>query len=174
MQELRARFNRVDEHLTRWMARHGIPLLRISLGVVFFWFGVLKFFPGLSPAQDLAARTIEQLSFGSIPPSVSLPILAAWECLIGLGLIFGIYLRAVLFLLFFQMLGTLTPVFLFPDQVFRQIPYAPTLEGQYIIKNFVLISAALVIGATVRGGRLDPEPETAVRHPGSQAGTRGR
>lgn len=163
MQDLRARFNRVDEPLTRWMARYGVPLLRISLGVVFFWFGVLKFFPGLSPAQDLATRTIEQLSFGAIPPSVSLPILAAWECLIGLGLIFGTYMRAVLLLLFFQMLGTLTPVFLFPDQVFRQIPYAPTLEGQYIIKNFVLLSAAVVIGATVRGGRLvaDPTPVRA-------------
>ena len=75
-----------------------------------------------------------------------------------LGLFFGVYLRAVLLLLVFQMLGTLTPVVLFPDQVFGQIPYAPTLEGQYIIKNFVLISAALVLGATVRGGRLVADP----------------
>lgn len=160
MHDLRARFDRVDARVTRWMARHGVPLLRVSLGVVFFWFGVLKFFPGLSPAQDLAARTVEQLSFGMVPPEVSLPVLAAWESLIGLGLIFGVYMRVVLLLLFFQMLGTITPVFLFPELVFRRIPYAPTLEGQYIIKNFVLFSAALVIGATVRGGRLvaDPEP----------------
>ena len=146
-----------DVRLTRWMARFGIVLLRISLGVVFLWFGILKFFPGLSPAQDLAGRTIEILTFGMVGPSVSLPVLAAWECAIGLGLILGIWIRAILFLLFFQMLGTLTPIFLFPEEVFIRVPYAPTFEGQYIIKNFVLISGALVIGATVRGGKLVAE-----------------
>ena len=128
-------------------------LLRVSLGIVFFWFGTLKFFPGLSPAQDLATHTIELLTFGLIPAQVSIPMLAAWECLIGIGLIFGLFMRATLFLLFLQMLGTITPIFLFPQEVFTHIPYAPTLEGQYIIKNIVLISAGLVIGATVREGR---------------------
>jgi len=149
----------VDAQLTHWMARHGVPLLRVSLGIVFLWFGVLKFFPGLSPAHDLAARTIERLSFGMVGPAVSVPLLAAWECLIGLGLLFGVFLRAVLLLLAAQMLGTLTPIVLFPGEVFTRIPYAPTLEGQYIIKNAVLISAAIVLGATVRGGGLVAEPE---------------
>jgi uncharacterized membrane protein YkgB len=139
------------------MARFGVPLLRVSLGVVFLWFGALKFFPGLSPASDLAARTIEALSFGIVKPSVSVPLLAGWECLIGLGLLFGIYMRATLLLLAVQMAGTLTPLLLFPSEVFTRVPYAPTLEGQYIIKNAVLISAAIVIGATVRGGGLVPE-----------------
>jgi uncharacterized membrane protein YphA (DoxX/SURF4 family) len=144
----------LDVRLTRWMARYGLSLLRISLGIVFFWFGVVKFFPGLSPAQSLAGRTIEQLTFGVIQPSVSLPALALWETVIGLGLIAGVWMRLILFLLFVQMLGTLTPIFLFPDEVFYRVPYAPTLEGQYIIKNFVLLSGALVLGATVRGGAL--------------------
>lgn len=147
----------IDRWLTRTMARSGIPLLRISLGVVFLWFGVLKFFPGLSPAQGLAGRTIEVLTFGAVPPEVALPVLAAWECVIGLGLIVGRSLRLVLLLLFLQMLGTLTPIVLFPGEVFVRIPYAPTLEGQYILKNLVLIAAALVIGATVRGGALVAE-----------------
>lgn len=138
------------------MARYGVTLLRVSLGVVFFWFGVLKFFPGLSPAQDLAARTIERLSFGMVGPSISVPFLAAWECLIGLGLITGLFMRATLLLLGLQMLGTLTPLVFFPSEVFMRVPYAPTLEGQYIIKNAVLISAGIVIGATVRGGKLVP------------------
>lgn len=141
------------------MARYGLPLLRISLGIVFFWFGAVKFFPGLSPAQSLAGRTIEQLTFGIVPPNVALPFLAAWECVIGLGLIAGVWMRLVLLLLFVQMLGTLAPIFLFPEEVFYRIPYAPTLEGQYIIKNFVLISAALVLGATVRGGALVADPK---------------
>lgn len=150
--------DRIDISITRWMARHGPPLLRISLGVVFLWFGVLKFFEGMSPAQDLAGRTIEALSFGLVQPAVSLPLLALWECVIGLGLISGVWLRATLLLLFLQMIGTLTPIFLFPHEVFIRVPYAPTLEGQYIIKNMVLISGALVIGALVRGGRVVADP----------------
>lgn len=154
MKQLKERFDRVDRRITNWMGRWGVLLLRVSLGVVFFWFGVLKFFPGISPAQDLATRTIDILTFGLVPAHVAIPVLAAWECVIGLGLIFGVWMRAILLLLFLQMLGTITPVFLFPAEVFTRIPWAPTLEGQYIIKNIVLVSAGLVIGATVRGGKL--------------------
>jgi uncharacterized membrane protein YphA (DoxX/SURF4 family) len=155
-----SRFDRIDAAITRALARFGVPVLRIGLGVVFLWFGVLKFFPSLSPAEDLAARTIETLSFGAVPPSVSLPVLATWETVIGLGLISGQYLRAILFLLAVQMLGTLTPLFLFPGETFTRFPFAPTLEGQYIIKNVVLIGAAMVVGSTVRGGHLEPEAQT--------------
>lgn len=160
----------LDVALTRWMARYGVVALRISLGVVFLWFGALKFFPGLSPAQDLATRTIEVLTFGLLPPTVSLFILAAWECLIGLGLITGRFMRATLLLLIAQMLGTITPLFFFPAETFTVVPIAPTLEGQYIIKNVVLIGAAMVIGATVRGGRLVAEPparEVTVKRSGA-------
>jgi uncharacterized membrane protein YphA (DoxX/SURF4 family) len=157
MRDIAHRFDVLDASITSWMARHGLPLLRISLGLVFLWFGALKIFPGLSPAQDLAARTIETLSFGTVHANVSVPLLAAWECLIGLALLFGIFMRATLLLLAVQMAGTLMPLVLFPSEVFTRIPYAPTLEGQYIIKNAVLISAAIVLGATVRGGRLVAE-----------------
>jgi hypothetical protein len=61
------------------------------------------------------------------------------------------------------MLGTITPLLLFPGEAFLRIPYAPTLEGQYIIKNMVLISAGLVLGATVRGGRIVPERRAVVQ-----------
>ena len=158
MDELRDRFDGVDRRITRWMARYGVLLLRISLGIIFFWFGALKFFPGLSPAQDLALATIGRLTFGLLPPDVAIYILAAWETMIGLGLIFGVFMRATLLLLFLQMVGTTLPVFFFPDVVFMRVPYAPTLEGQYIVKNLVLVTAALVVGATVRGGWLVAEP----------------
>jgi uncharacterized membrane protein YkgB len=148
----------IDIRITTALARLGMPMLRIALGVVFLWFGVLKFFPGLSPAEDLAARTIETLSFGVVTPQVSLPVLATWETLIGLGLITGRYLRATLLLLFVQMAGTITPLFLFPAETWVHFPYAPTLEGQYIIKNIVLVAAAIAVGATVRGGGLVVEP----------------
>jgi uncharacterized membrane protein YphA (DoxX/SURF4 family) len=144
------------------MARHGILFLRLSVGIVYLWFGALKFFPGYSPAMELATRTIGVLTGGFVPTDVSLFILACMETLIGIGLLLGIFLRATLLLLFLQMIGTIMPVFLFPDEIFTRIPIAPTLEGQYIIKNLVIISAGLVIGATVRGGGVVADPEIAL------------
>lgn len=155
---LRQNFDQIDRRITRWMARHGITLLRIGLGVVFLWFGAIKLIPGLSPAQELAARTISALTFGLVPPAVSVPALAIWECLIGLGMISGKFMRVTILLLLAQMLGTLTPLAIFPSETWTAFPVAPTLEGQYIIKNIVLVSAALVIGATVRGGYVLAEP----------------
>jgi uncharacterized membrane protein YphA (DoxX/SURF4 family) len=154
----RARFDRLDRRITVALAAAAIPVLRISLGLVFLWFGALKFVPDLSPAEDLAGRTIGELSLGLVPMAVAVPVLAAWEVLIGLGLLSGRFLRATLALLALQMLGTLTPLVLFPAETFTVFPIAPTLEGQYIIKNVVLVAAAMVVGATVRGGRLLAEP----------------
>ena len=159
MEKLRDFYYQADDRITLFMRRNGILFLRISLGIIFFWFGFLKFFPGLSPADQIATETIEKLTFGIIEPGVSIIILAIWETLIGLGLISGKYLRITLLLLFTQMMGTMTPLILFPTETFTRFPYVPTLEGQYIIKNLVLISAGLVVGATVRGGRIVEEKE---------------
>ncbi len=160
-QAVQRAFHHADPLITRWMARHGIRLIRISLGVVFLWFGALKFFPGMSPAQELAGKTLTVLTAGWLTPAVSVPLLAAWECAIGLGLILSLWPRVTLLLLFLQMSGTILPLFFFPHETFTRIPWAPTLEGQYIIKNLVLISAGIVVGATVRGGRLVADPEAA-------------
>lgn len=151
-------FEQVDRRITGWMAAHGLTFLRFALGIVFFWFGALKLFPGASPAEDLAARTIAALTMGVVPSSVALPVLAVWEMAIGVGLFIGRWMRLTLLLLFVQMLGTITPLILFPAETFTIFPLAPTLEGQYIIKNVVLVAAAIVLGATVRGGELVPEP----------------
>lgn len=148
----------IDIRITTWMATHGITLTRIALGVVFLWFGAIKFVPGWSPAAELAGRTIERITLGAVPPELGLPILAAWESLIGIGLLAGRFLRVTLLLLFAQMPGTLLPLVLFPAETFTAFPQAPTMEGQYIIKNLVLIGAAIVVGATVRGGELRAEP----------------
>lgn len=151
-------FDRLDAAVAGWMARHAITLLRVGLGVVFLWFGLIKFVPGWSPAEGLAAATISRLTGGAVPAAVSLPVLAAWEALIGVGLLTGRFLRLTLLLLFLQMPGTVMPLFLFPAETFTRVPFAPTLEGQYIIKNVVLVAAALAVGATVRGGRIQAEP----------------
>ena len=139
-------FNKVDKSITEWMGKYGLRLLRISLGIIFLWFGVLKFFKGLSPAEDLVRNTVYFMD-----PDLFIPILAFWESLIGLGLITGKYMRLTLLLLFLQMPGTALPLFILPEKVWTIFPYGLTLEGQYIIKNLVLISAGLVLGSTVRG-----------------------
>lgn len=148
----------IDIRITTWMARHGVTLARLALGLVFLWFGAIKFVPGWSPAAELAGRTIEQLTFGMVSAGVGVPALAAWESLIGIGLLTGRFLRVTLLLLFVQMPGTMLPLLFFPAETFIAFPYAPTLEGQYIIKNVVLVSAAIIVGATVRGGQLSAHP----------------
>lgn len=151
-------FSFLDPVITRWMADHGIKFLRYSIGLIFIWFGALKYFPGLSPAEELATATVSLLTLDLIPPQTASFLLASLEVLIGILLFMGKWLRFTIFLLLFQMIGTMSPIVLFPDQIFTQFPYGLTLEGQYIFKNFVVISAAIVIGATVRGGRLTANP----------------
>lgn len=150
---LATQFDTIDKAITAWMARYGLVFMRISLGIVFFWFGALKLFPGLSPAEELVRNTTY-----FVQPDWFLPVLAIWEMAIGLGLIFGVFMRLTLLLLFLQLPGTALPLVILPDVIWTVFPYGLTLEGQYIVKNLVLIGAGLVLGGTVRGGRLVPEP----------------
>lgn len=154
MDTLASRFDRTDRRITHWMARAGIPILRVAMGVIYIWFGALKLVPGLSPAEQLVRDTVPFL-----PGDIFVPFLGIWEVVIGLGFVTGRGLRLVILLLFLQMPGTLSPILLLPHRVFIAFPYGLTLEGQYIVKNLVLIAAALVVGATVRGGRLTEEAD---------------
>ena len=147
-------FNYVDTRVTKWMAKHALLFMRLSIGIIFFWFGILKFFDGLSPAEGIATKTIDTITFGLLSEKTILYGLATWEVLIGIGLIFNLLMRETLLLLFLQMVGTFMPVFLFPEEVFHVFPIALTIEGQYIVKNLVIISAGIALGATVRGGRI--------------------
>ncbi len=152
--ELQTQLDQIDKRITHWMAEYGMTIMRVGLGIVFFWFGALKLVPGLSPAEELVRNTIYFVN-----PDWFIPVLALWEMAIGLGLIVGKFMRLTLLLLFLQMPGTALPLVVLPQAVWTQFPYGLTLEGQYIIKNLVLIGAGLVLGGTVRGGRLEPEPE---------------
>jgi uncharacterized membrane protein YkgB len=134
----------VDRRIARWMRLHGHFLLRMTLGVVFAWFGALKPL-GLSPADALIRRTVYW-----VDPGWFIPFLGWWEVLIGVGLLVRPLNRLAILLLFLQMPGTMLPLFLLPEVCFLHVPWAPTLEGQYIIKNLVLVSAAIVVGGTVR------------------------
>lgn len=145
------RLHIIEDKIIDWMAVNGIYLLRISIGIIFFWFGFQKFFPGISSAEDIATRTINVLSFGIVQAPYSMPILATWETLIGLGFLTGKFLRTTVVLLYLQMAGTIFPLFVFPDETFYMVPFVPTIEGQYILKNIILITAAMVILAWDQG-----------------------
>ena len=141
-------WDRFDLAIALFMQRHGMRLLRLSLAVVYIWFGILKPFH-LSPATALVIKTTTWIP---IPPRIFVPLLGWWEVAIGVGLLHRKLLRGALLLLFVQMPGTALPLLLLPRVCFTHFPYAPTLEGQYIIKNLTLISAAIVVGGTVRFG----------------------
>ncbi len=138
--------DRIDLRITGWMAKWGPWALRVSLAVIFIWFGVLKPL-GMSPAQSLVERTVYW-----VDPAVFVPLLGWWEVAIGVCMLVRPLIRVAILLLFLQMPGTALPLMLLPDVCFVDFPFGLTLEGQYIVKNLVLISAALVIGGGVRGG----------------------
>lgn len=137
----------IDSRIFLLAEKYGFVFLSFSIGLIYSWFGVLKFFPGLSPAEVLAGDTLTVMTFGLVPTHWLLWILAAWELLIGMALIFGIRTRLILMLLLLHMMGTLTPFFIFPELTFQQFPFQFSLVGQYIMKNLVIISAAIILYA---------------------------
>ena len=154
VESLRRKLEALEARVVPWLARYSVTVLRVGLGSIFLGFGLLKFFPGFSPAEDLVMQTLGVLSFGLVPVRVGVVLVASLECAIGLGLITGRFLRTSLALLGFQMLGAMSPLVLFPSELFSGPLHAPTLEGQYVLKDVVLISAGLVIGTTLQGRRI--------------------
>jgi putative oxidoreductase len=138
---------------TEWLARHSVDLLRLSLGAVFLGFGVLKFVPGLSPAAGLAGAAFAELTLGLVPAEVGVYVVAALETAIGLSLLTGRLLRLGLALLGMAMVGILSPLVLLPEVLFRGALYAPTLAGQYVLKDVVLLAAGLAVAASAFGRR---------------------
>lgn len=142
-EELR-KLDRIDYRVTKWMYTYGKPMLRISLAIVFIWFGALKVVFE-SPAQDMVAATVYWLD-----PEWFIPVLGIWEVLIGIFMLFKKTIRLALILLIFQIPGTFLPLIVLPEVCFEDFPFVLTTEGQYIIKNLVVISAAIVAGGSIR------------------------
>ena len=144
LQRYREQADELDAAIATRMDRWGVPVLRVAVAVVFIWFGALKVI-GDSPAAQLVAATVYV-----VPPELFVPVLGVWEILIGLCLLYRPLIRLGILLLFLQLPGTFLPLVLLPGVVYVTFPYALTVEGQYIVKNLVIIGAALVIGSTVR------------------------
>jgi uncharacterized membrane protein YkgB len=139
-----------DLVMINFSGKYGVPFLRFSIGIIFIWFGALKTIGELSPAYDLVAATIYWLT-----PEIIVPLLGLWEVAIGIAFLIPSLNRIGLILLAFQMPGTFLPLILLPEICFTVIPFGLTLEGQYIVKNLVIIGSAFVIGAGVRRKNRD-------------------
>jgi len=143
---------RPGDRIARWLAPHGIDVLRVCLGLVIAGFGALKFFPGVSPAEPLVTRAVDILTFGVITGQTAMVVTAIAECAIGLMLISGRFLRTGLIVLAGCALGWMSPLVLFPADLFTG--GGPTLEAQYILKDIILGAAGLVVAAKALGARM--------------------
>lgn len=135
-----------DRRLQSWLSNHGVTVLRYSLAMVFFWFGIVKPF-GVSPADPVVEAGIFFLPF-----EIFFPILGWWEAIVGLGLLFKRTVRLAVYLMVFQMLGTMLPLITAPGMTFNSMPFVPSEIGAYIIKNWVLLSGGLVVLAIMERG----------------------
>jgi uncharacterized membrane protein YkgB len=140
-----ATLDRIDRKVIRFMSSYSSLILRLSLGIVFVWFGLLKVM-GVSPVFELASHTVYWL-----PSELFVPLLGIWEMAIGVGLLSGKVLRIILSLLFLQLAGTFLVLIILPETAFQGgNPLFLTTEGEFVIKNLVLIAAGLAVGGTVR------------------------
>lgn len=149
------RFLHIENHVHHQLVRHSITALRIAVGAIFLGFGVLKYFPGVSPAQTLTEATTHILFFGVVPGDVAIVMIATLECTIGILLLANRGMRVAIWLLAIEFVGILSPLVLLAGRLFAGPHHAPTLTGQYCLKDLILVAAALVIAAgTFRGGRM--------------------
>lgn len=141
---MRSVISRVDDIVIPFLRRWGVTTLRISLAVVFIWFGALKVF-GVSPVVDLVASTVYW-----VDPDWFVPFLGLVEILVGVGLAARRWLRLVLLILAGQMVGTFLVFVLLPEIAFQDNnPLKLTVEGEFVIKNLVLLAAGMVVGASI-------------------------
>jgi uncharacterized membrane protein YkgB len=136
--------NAADRAVTGFLRRWSVPALRISLGIVFVWFGLLKVF-GVTPVTDLVGDTVYW-----VDPAWFVPVLGVAETAIGIALILGRLLRPALAAMAAQLLGTFLVLVVLPDVAFQDgNPLLVTVEGEFVVKNLVLLTAGMVVGATV-------------------------
>jgi len=132
--------------------------IRIALALIYFHFGFLKFFPDLSAAEMLSTQTIIRLRLG-LDAHTALYLLAVFECAIGLLFVLRVSMRIVFPIFLAHMAGTLLPLFLLPELTFKFAPFAPTFEGQYILKNSVVIAAGWTLFLAETRAQAQPAAE---------------
>ena len=153
----------LDRHIAAFMRHWGTIALRVSLGVIFVWFGLLKSF-GLSPAEPLVKATVQWLPV--LDPGLWVAVIGWWEVAIGVTFLVPVTVRVAIALLALQMVGTFMPLVLLPQVTFQPggVPHALTMEGQYIVKE----------PGDHRGRTGDRRDGPAAAAPGHEVGPDGR
>ena len=143
-------------------SRPSPTFLRLSAGFVYFHFGLLKFFPDLSEAELIAGQTMMRLSGNTLDAVTALWWLAVVECTIGLCFLFNVGLKWMFFVFLAHQASTFIPLFVFPEITFKFVPFAPTMEGQYILKNLISVAAGwTVMLPVVKEGWKQNKPANA-------------
>lgn len=146
-----SRFGRFDAAIHRWLLDNSIVVLRVAVGIVYLGFGILKFIPDMSPAEPLTIKTMDTLTFGLVPGGVAMVIVGTLESIIGVMFITARGLRIAIYLLAAQFIGVFAPLLLFTSRLFSGPHHGPTLEGQYVIKDLILVAAGFVVASTLPG-----------------------
>jgi len=160
LENLFEKFDALDTSINKWLVANSIFLLRVCMGIVFLGFGILKYFQGISPIESLATRTTTVLTFGEFAGHNAMIFVASLECVIGLCFLSGMFLRIGVWLMAIQMIGAMSPLFIFFSELFPGPTHAPTLAAQYIIKDIILVAAGMVIASTWTGARIVAKPQS--------------
>lgn len=137
----------------RLIARNGLKALRICVGAVFLLFGALKYIPGASPIEGLVEQTWGALTFGVVTGYAAMAITATMEVVVGVLFLAGVFMPVALGLLAVTFVGIFSPLVLFPGELFPG--GLPTLTAQYIVKDVVLVAAAILVAGPVAGRLRD-------------------
>lgn len=141
------KIKKIDILIINWLNKSFQPLARLSIFIIFFWFGALKLFEQ-SPATPLAHEFINQ-TLGAVHFGWSFKALAVYECLIAVLFLFPKLTRIVIPLLLIHMVVVCLPLFIVTDLAWQSF-LVPTLEGQYIIKNLAIIALAIGVAAQTK------------------------
>jgi uncharacterized membrane protein YkgB len=137
----------IDRTIIKWLRVSFLPIARIAIFIIYFYFGALKLF-GQSPATPLAAALAAK-TIGIQHFKLAFNLLAIYECIIGILFLLPKATRIVIPMLFIHLIIVCSPLILVPHLAWVK-PFIPTLEGQYVIKNIAIIALGIGIAAQTK------------------------
>ena len=144
-------FFKVDSGIIETMRKLYFPGAKFAIFLIFFWFGLLKVL-GLSPAGPMVLSLLD-MTLPFMNPDTFMVLFGLFEMLIGLLFLIPHVERLAILLLAIHMITTILPLFLLPDLTWAS-SFVPTMEGQYIIKNVLIIALAMGIAAHLKPGKI--------------------
>jgi uncharacterized membrane protein YkgB len=106
----------------------------------------------------VAGETVSRVTFQLLDAREALRVLGCVECAIGISLLLGFRPKAVFVIFLVHMAGTIMPLFVLPELMFKVAPFAPTMEGQYVLKNLVMAAAGWAVLASLGRPAVHVQP----------------